>query len=98
MRNYWNSATPTNRSRAFWPASISRSADITDLTERIDNFIKFLSDIFYARAYRMAAARIGVNDHRTLVDEKLRTAGDLYRFCSPLGAALEAYVRITVCA
>jgi hypothetical protein len=54
--------------------------DITDLTERIDNSIKFLSDMFYARAYRMAAARIGVNDYRTLVDEKLRTAGDLYEF------------------
>jgi hypothetical protein len=54
--------------------------DITDLTERIDNSIKFLSDMFYARAYRMAAARIGVNDYRKLVDEKLRTAGDLYEF------------------
>jgi hypothetical protein len=54
--------------------------DITELTERIDNSIKFLSDMFYARAYRMAAARIGVTDYRNLVDEKLRTAGDLYRF------------------
>jgi len=52
--------------------------DITELTERIDNSIKFLSDMFYARAYRVAAARIGVNDYRKLVDEKLRTAGDLY--------------------
>ena len=54
--------------------------DITDLTERIDNSIKFLSDMFYARAYRMAAARIGVHDYRRLVEEKLRTAGDLYEF------------------
>jgi hypothetical protein len=54
--------------------------DITELTERIDNSIKFLSDMFYARAYRMASARIGVTDYRTLVDEKLRNAGDLYRF------------------
>jgi len=54
--------------------------EITDLTERIDNSIKFLSDMFYARAYRLAAARIGVNDYRKLVDEKLRTAGDLYEF------------------
>jgi hypothetical protein len=54
--------------------------DITELTERIDNSIKFLSDMFYARAYHMAAARIGVTDYRNLVDEKLRTAGDLYEF------------------
>jgi len=42
--------------------------------------IKFLGDMFYTRAYRMAAARIGVTDYRNLVDEKLRTAGDLYQF------------------
>jgi hypothetical protein len=54
--------------------------DITELTERIDNSIKFLSDMFYARAYRMAAARIGVTDYRKLVEEKLRDAGDLYQF------------------
>lgn len=54
--------------------------DITELTERIDNSIKFLSDMFYARAYRVAAARIGVTDYRELVEEKLRTAGELYQF------------------
>jgi hypothetical protein len=54
--------------------------DITELTERVDNSIKFLGDMFYTRAYRMAAARIGVNDYRKLVDEKLRTAGELYEF------------------
>jgi hypothetical protein len=54
--------------------------DITELTERTDNAIKFLSDMFYARVYRMAATRVGVNDYRNLVDEKLRTAADLYQF------------------
>ncbi len=52
--------------------------EVTELAERADTAIKFLSDMFYARAYRAAAARIGVNDYRILVDEKLRTAGDLY--------------------
>ncbi len=54
--------------------------DITELTERTDNAIKFLSDMFYARAYQLAAVKIGVNDYRHLVDEKLRTAGELYEF------------------
>jgi hypothetical protein len=54
--------------------------DITELTERTDNAIKFLSDMFYARTYQLAAAKIGVNDYRHLVDEKLRTAGELYEF------------------
>lgn len=52
--------------------------DVMDLTERIDNSIKFLSDIFYARVYRMAASRMGVPDYRALVEQKLRTAGELY--------------------
>jgi hypothetical protein len=54
--------------------------DVTELTERTDNAIKFLSDMFYARAYRMAAARVGVTDYRTLVERKLRIAGELYEF------------------
>jgi len=52
--------------------------DVIELTERVDNAIKFLSDMFYARAYRLAARKIGVNDYRDLVDEKLKTAGELY--------------------
>ena len=52
--------------------------DVTELAERADNAIKFLSDMFYARAYRMASARVGVTDYRTLVERKLRIAGDLY--------------------
>jgi len=54
--------------------------DIIELSERTDNAIKFLSDMFYARAYQMASAKVGVNDYRHLVDEKQRTAGDLYQF------------------
>lgn len=54
--------------------------DVRELTERVDNSIKFLSDTFAARVYRLAAKRIGVPDYRTLVDQKLSTAGELYRF------------------
>ena len=54
--------------------------DIRELTERVDNSIKFLSDLFAARLYRMAAAKIGVPDYRTLVDQKLESAGELYGF------------------
>ena len=52
--------------------------DYRELAERTDNAIKFLSDMFYARTYRLAAARIGVGDYRNLVTEKLSTARDLY--------------------
>jgi hypothetical protein len=54
--------------------------EVTELTERTDNSIKFLSDMFSARLYRLAAAKVGVPDYRVLVDRKLRTADSLYRF------------------
>ena len=54
--------------------------DVMELTERIDNAIKFVSDTYYARVYRLAANRIGLPDYRNLVDQKLRTAGELYGF------------------
>jgi len=54
--------------------------DVTELTERADNAIKFLSDMFSARLYRLAASKIGVPDYKSLAREKLRTAEDLYRF------------------
>jgi hypothetical protein len=54
--------------------------DVTETAERTETAIKFLSDMFYARMYRLAAARVGVPDYRRLVDDKLRTARELYEF------------------
>jgi len=54
--------------------------DVMELTERIDNAIKFVSDVYYARVYRLASTRIGLHEYRDLVDEKLRTVGELYDF------------------
>jgi hypothetical protein len=52
--------------------------DYREVVERTENAIKFLSDMFYARAYRLAASRIGVPDYRNLVNAKLSDARDLY--------------------
>lgn len=81
-------ATLERRSGIFSRWTLARDAerlnrlrlDVTELTERADNAIKFLSDMFYARAYRLAAAKVGAGDYRSLVDHKLRIAGDLYEF------------------
>ena len=54
--------------------------DVMELTERVDNAIKFLSDMFSARLYRLAASKVGVPDYKDLVQEKLKTAEELYRF------------------
>jgi hypothetical protein len=54
--------------------------DVNELTERADNAIKFLSDMFSARLYKVAASKVGVPDYKDLVQQKLKTAEDLYRF------------------
>jgi len=54
--------------------------DVNELTERADNAIKFLSDMFSARLYKLCASKVGVPDYKDLVKEKLQTAEDLYRF------------------
>jgi hypothetical protein len=56
------------------------TVEITELAERSDTAIKFVSDMFSARLYRLAAAKVGVPEYKNLVNEKLHTAEGLYRF------------------
>jgi len=39
-----------------------------------------LSDMFSARLYKVAASKIGVSDYKNLVNQKVHTAEELYRF------------------
>src|SRR5579875_579057 len=54
--------------------------EVAELTEHADNAIKFLSDMFAARLYKLAAGKVGVPDYKDLVAQKLKTAEDLYQF------------------
>ena len=54
--------------------------EVTELTERADNAVKFLSDMFAARLYKLAASKVGVPDYKDLVKRKIDTAENLYRF------------------
>ena len=54
--------------------------EVMELTERSEHSLRFFGDMYYARAYRMAAQRIGVDDYKGLAAGKLRTAGELYAF------------------
>ena len=54
--------------------------EITELTERTNNALKFVGDMFSARLYKLSAVRIGVTGYQLLVEDKLRTADELYDF------------------
>jgi hypothetical protein len=58
----------------------SVTVEVTELVERADTAIKFVSDMFAARLYRLTANKVGVPEYKNLVNEKLKTAGNLYRF------------------
>ena len=57
----------------------SVTVEVTELVERADTAIKFVSDMFSARLYRLAAVKVGVPEYKNLVKEKLHTAESLYR-------------------
>jgi hypothetical protein len=54
--------------------------DVGELTERTSNALKFVGDMYFARVYKLCAIKIGVTDYQALVQEKLRTADELYDF------------------
>jgi hypothetical protein len=51
-----------------------------ELAERTEYAVKFISDMYYARVYRLSSSKIGADDYKALVGEKLKTAGELYEF------------------
>jgi len=54
--------------------------DVTELTDRTENALKIVGDVYAARLFALAAARLGLNQWKGSVQEKLRTLNDIYRF------------------
>ena len=54
--------------------------DLNDLTDRTENAIKFVGDIYAVRLFRLAADRLGLETWKSDVEQKLETMDDIYRF------------------
>lgn len=54
--------------------------DVMEVAARSDNAVRLFGDMFYARAYRTIASRIGVEDYRRLLESRLAASGELYHF------------------
>ncbi len=54
--------------------------DVTELTDRTENALKIVGDVYAARLFSLAAARLGLTQWKGSVQEKLRTLNDIYRF------------------
>ena len=53
--------------------------DINELTDRTENTLKFIGDIYAARLFSLVADRLGLETWKANVQEKLKTLDDVYR-------------------
>ena len=56
--------------------------DVNELTDRTENALKIVGDVYAARLFALAAARLGLNQWKASVQEKLRTLADINRFAA----------------
>jgi len=54
--------------------------DVNELTDRTENALKIVGDVYAARLFGLATARLGLSEWKGSVQEKLKTLDDIYRF------------------
>ena len=54
--------------------------DVNELTDKTENALKIAGDVYAARLFGLAAARLGLEHWKANVREKLKTLDDIYRF------------------
>jgi len=54
--------------------------DVNELTDKTENALKIVGDVYAARVFALAAARLGLDQWKENVHEKLQTLDDIYRF------------------
>jgi hypothetical protein len=54
--------------------------DVNELTDRTENALKIVGDVYAARLFSLVGARLGLDRWKTNVSEKLKTLDDIYRF------------------
>jgi hypothetical protein len=54
--------------------------DVNQLTDRTENTIKFIGDLYAVRLFGLVADRLGLDTWKADVESKLKTLDDIYRF------------------
>ena len=54
--------------------------DVNELTDRTENALKIVGDVYSARLFSLVGARLDLDRWKTNVSEKLKTLDDIYRF------------------
>jgi hypothetical protein len=56
--------------------------DVNELTDRTENALKFIGDIYAVRLFALVADRLGLDTWKANVQSKLKTVDDIYRFAA----------------
>jgi hypothetical protein len=72
----------------WWPRRYTRAArqvhalfiDVNELTDRTENALKLVGDVYAARLLALSHSRLGVTAWRESVQDKLKTLDEIYRF------------------
>ena len=54
--------------------------DVNELTDRLENAVKLVGDLYLARLAGLSAARLGLDRWKRNVEDKLETLNDIHRF------------------
>jgi hypothetical protein len=54
--------------------------DVNELTDRLENAVKLVGDLYLARLAGLAAARLGLDHWKRNVEDKLETLNDIHRY------------------
>lgn len=54
--------------------------DVNELTDRTENALKLVGDLYAARLFNVVAARLGLDQWKRNVEDKMKTLDDIYRF------------------
>ena len=71
--------------------------DVNELTDRTENALKFIGDIYAARLFRLVAERLGLDNWKGNVQNKLKTVDDIYRFAADQSAVARGnFLELTI--
>ena len=66
--------------------------EVREITERSDNALRLYGDMFYARAHRVIANRIGVDDFRRIVEAEMAAMREQYQFLMDESGSQRAFL------
>jgi hypothetical protein len=71
--------------------------EINELTDKTENSLKIVGDVYDARLFALVAARLGLDGWKASVQDKLKTLDDIYRFAvEQTGMTRDTFLEATI--